>query len=83
MPKYLIASWTCQSFEKQYVLRTFLALRLRSVPLCRSMNAVLISRLTRQCFKALLNCLKEGAENRPHDDLLHARPFSRLLRPVA
>ena len=25
----------------------------------------------------------EGTENRPDDDLLHARPFSRLLRTVA
>ena len=31
--KYVTARWIHQSFEKQYVLRTFRAFRLRAVPL--------------------------------------------------
>ena len=44
--KNVTARWIHQSFEKPYDLRTFRAFRLRSVPLCRSTNAVLIVRLT-------------------------------------
>src|SRR5262249_61890246 len=50
--KKLAARWIHQSFEKQYVLRTFRALRLRSVPLYRSTNAVLTVRLAAESANA-------------------------------
>jgi hypothetical protein len=52
MVKKVTARWTHQSFEKQYVFRTFRAFRLRSVPLWRPTNDVLTVRLTPELTRA-------------------------------
>src|SRR6516162_3364700 len=50
--KKLAARSIHPSFEKLYVFRARRALRLRSVPLCRSTNAVLTVRLTADASNA-------------------------------
>src|SRR5262249_62364047 len=50
--KKLVARWIHPSFEKRYVVRTFRASRWRSVPWCRSTNAVLIVRLAADASNA-------------------------------
>src|SRR3954452_10281748 len=79
--KNVTARWTHQSFEKQYVFRTFRAFRLRSVPLWRSTNAVLTVRLTRERAKAA--CTPAAVPKITRVATSTTRPFFRVLCTVA
>src|SRR5512135_2638195 len=70
-----------QSFEKQYVFLTFRAFRLRSVPLCRSTNAVLTTRLTSELASAA--CTVAAVPKITRATTLTTRPFFRVLCTVA
>src|SRR3954463_7555671 len=75
------ARWIHQSFEKQYVFRTFRAFRLRSVPLCRSTNAVLTVRLTAEASNAAATVAAVPKITRVATST--TRPFFRVLCTVA
>src|SRR3954471_14104325 len=85
LPLYLLkkvaARCAHQSFEKRYVFRTFRAFRLRSVPLCRSTNDVLIVRLTPE--RANAACTPATVPKIPRVTPSTARPFLRVLCTVA
>src|SRR5262245_12131411 len=75
--KKLAARWIHQSFEKQYVFRTFRAFRLRSVPLCRSTNAVLTVRLAAEASSAAATVAAVPKITRVVTST--TRPFFRVL----
>src|SRR3954447_9599099 len=79
--KNVTARWIHQSFEKQYVFRTFRAFRFRSVPLCRSTNAVLIVRLTPERDNAA--CPPATVPKTTRVATSTTRPFLRVLCTVA
>src|SRR5262245_33177778 len=81
MLKYVAASWKHQSFEKRYVLRPLRALRCRSVPFCRSTNAVLIARLTAEVISAARTDTSDP--NTARNSTFTTRPFRRVFTTVA
>src|SRR3954466_6056339 len=79
--KNVTARWIHQSFEKQYVFRTFRASRFRAVPLCRSTNAVLTARLTPELPRAA--CTDAAVPKITRVATSTTRPFFRALCIVA
>jgi hypothetical protein len=79
--KKVAARWIHQSFEKQYVFLAFRAFRLRSVPLCRSTNAVLIVRLAAEAASAAPTVAAVPKITRVVTST--TRPFFRALCTVA
>src|SRR3954449_11277851 len=79
--KNVIARWIHQSFEKQYVFRTFRASRLRAVPLWRSTNDVLTVRLTVERARAA--CTDAAVPKITRRATSTTRPFFRVLCTVA
>ena len=81
MVKYVSAAWASQSLEKQQVLRTFRAFRFRSLPLCRSTNAVFTFPLTFDSSSAAAS--NSAVPKITRKSTLTTRPRSRLLWTVA
>src|SRR3954468_14808439 len=79
--KNVTARWIHQSFEKQYVFRTFRAFRFRSVPFCRSTNAVFTVRLTPELTNAAFTAAAVPKITRVTTST--TRPFFRVLCTVA
>src|SRR3954462_2989514 len=79
--KKVAARCTHQSFEKQYVFRTFRAFRLRSAPLWRSTNAVFTVRLTAERARAA--CTDAAVPKITRVATSTTRPFFRVLCTVA
>src|SRR5262245_44334897 len=69
------------SLLKRYVLRPLRALRWRSVPFCRSTNAVLIARLTGEAISAARTPTADPKTTR--NSTLTTRPFRRVFTTVA
>src|SRR3954465_15650088 len=79
--KNVTARCTHQSFEKQYVFRTFRAFRFRSVPFWRSTNDVFTGPLPRESANAA--CTDAAVPKTTRLTTSTTRPFFRTLCTVA